>query len=123
MMQRSSRSRFVGGKRRKQRPEFETLEMRLMPCADELGLTALLPPTATDPGAHAFAGPQQQLAYSGSTGSTSLTSTASAGLSLPALSSLPTAPATLYLNFGGDFVTNWLGYNNITIPAFDTDGD
>jgi hypothetical protein len=42
---------------------------------------------------------------------------------MPALSSLPNAPATVYLNFGGDFVSSWLSFSNITIPAFDTDGD
>jgi hypothetical protein len=42
---------------------------------------------------------------------------------MPTLSSLPGAPATLYLNFGGDFIPSWAGASNISIPAFDTDGD
>jgi hypothetical protein len=45
------------------------------------------------------------------------------GLSIPALNSLPGAPAEIYLNFGGDSVSSFLGYRNISIPAFDTDGD
>jgi hypothetical protein len=43
--------------------------------------------------------------------------------SLPALNSLPGARVSLYLNFGGDFVPQWNGYTNITIPAFEQDGD
>src|SRR4051794_14554866 len=48
----------------------------------------------------------------------------------PALSSNPGAPATLFLNFGGDFTANWFravngvmvpgqSYDNITTPVFD----
>src|SRR5262245_18813076 len=43
--------------------------------------------------------------------------------SIPALNSLPGASAALYLNFVGDFVPQWAGYSNITIPAYDQDGD
>jgi hypothetical protein len=45
------------------------------------------------------------------------------GLPIPALNSLPGAPAELYLNFGGDTVSSWLGHSNITIPSFATEGD
>jgi fibronectin type 3 domain-containing protein len=38
--------------------------------------------------------------------------------SVPALSSRPGAPASIYLNFGGDTVANWLGYSPGTVPAF-----
>jgi hypothetical protein len=48
---------------------------------------------------------------------------AATGQSIPALSSLPGAPASLYLDFAGDSVARWLTYSNISIPAFDTDGD
>jgi hypothetical protein len=44
-------------------------------------------------------------------------------LSVPALSSLPGAPAALYLDFDGDFIPKWSSYTNITIPAYDRDGD
>lgn len=43
--------------------------------------------------------------------------------SLPALSSLPSAAASLYLDFDGHFEAQWGSYRNITIPAFDQDGD
>jgi hypothetical protein len=41
---------------------------------------------------------------------------------IPALSSRPSAPANLYLNFGGDTVSNWLGYSPGAIPAYNGDG-
>ena len=43
--------------------------------------------------------------------------------SIPALNSLPGAKAALYLDFVGDYVSSWGSYSNITIPAFDQDGD
>jgi len=43
--------------------------------------------------------------------------------SIPALNSLPGAKASLYLDFVGDYIPQWLSYTNITIPAFDQDGD
>jgi hypothetical protein len=43
--------------------------------------------------------------------------------SIPALNSLPSAKAALYLDFVGDHVSSWGSYSNITIPAFDQDGD
>jgi hypothetical protein len=42
---------------------------------------------------------------------------------VPAYSSLPGAPATLYLDFDGDFESQWASSTNITTPAFDTDGN
>jgi hypothetical protein len=42
---------------------------------------------------------------------------------VPALSSLPGAPASLYLDFTGDFTGSYGSYSNITTPAFDQDGD
>ena len=41
----------------------------------------------------------------------------------PALSSLPGAPASLYLDFTGDFTSVYGSYKNITTPAYDQDGD
>src|SRR5262249_19536874 len=106
------------------RPECEPLETRLVLCADELGGGALLPHNISDAGPETFPAIDQVLAPSGSTGSQSATTaTAGTGLPLPAPSSLPNAPATLYLNFGGDLVPSWLRYTNISIPAFDSDGD
>ncbi|HEY5312350.1 MAG TPA: cadherin-like domain-containing protein, partial [Pirellulales bacterium] len=43
--------------------------------------------------------------------------------SIPALSSLPSAPATLYLNFGGDTVASWGTESPGVIPAYDQNGD
>src|SRR5262249_32647842 len=43
--------------------------------------------------------------------------------SIPALSSLPGAKATLYLNFLGDFISTWGSYSNISTPVYDQDGD
>jgi hypothetical protein len=43
--------------------------------------------------------------------------------SLPALSSLPGAKATLYLDFNGHFQSKWGPYKNIKTPAYDVDGD
>src|SRR5262249_27400563 len=43
--------------------------------------------------------------------------------SVPALNSLPGAPASLYLDFVGDVIPQWLQYKDITIPAYDQDGD
>ena len=42
---------------------------------------------------------------------------------LPVLSSFPGAPATLYLDFDGDFEASSFGYANVTTLAFDQDGD
>jgi Fibronectin type III domain len=42
---------------------------------------------------------------------------------VPALSSLPGAPASLYLNFVGDSTPSYGTYSNIITPAFDQDGD
>jgi hypothetical protein len=109
---------------RKKTPAFEWLESRLLPCVDELGVGTLLSHATDGQEPDVFPAVDRMLVPSGSTGSTSATTaTASTSLPLPALSSLPHAPATLYLNFGGDFLASWLGYGNISIPAFDTDGD
>jgi hypothetical protein len=44
-------------------------------------------------------------------------------LLVPDYNSLPGAQAMLYLDFDGDFQSQWGSYTNITTPAFDTDGD
>lgn len=43
--------------------------------------------------------------------------------SVPALSSLPGARASIYLNFMGDYVPKYGRWTNISIPAYDQDGD
>lgn len=44
-----------------------------------------------------------------------------AQLSVPSYSSLPGAPATLYLNFVGDYTASFGPYSNFTTPAYDID--
>ena len=48
---------------------------------------------------------------------------ARADLTVPAYSSLPGVPATLYLDFNGDFTPSFGPYSNITTPAYDIDGN
>jgi hypothetical protein len=45
------------------------------------------------------------------------------GLVVPAYSSLPGAPATIYLDFNGHFDSQWGSYSNVDTPAYDIDGD
>lgn len=42
---------------------------------------------------------------------------------VPALSSLPGAPANLYLDFDGDYTATWGRYSPGTTPAYDVDGN
>jgi hypothetical protein len=42
---------------------------------------------------------------------------------VPALTSLPGAPASLYLDFTGDYEATYGQHKNISTPAFDQDGD
>src|SRR5207248_5390934 len=109
---------------RKFQLEVESLEARVVPCGDELGTGNLLADhDGCVDGADFYPAvltPQP----TGSVSSTGSTTTAAAtGGAIPVLNSLAGAPATLFLNFNGDSVSSWLGYNNISIPAFDTDGD
>ena len=43
--------------------------------------------------------------------------------SIPPLSSLPGAAATLFLDFDGHLDSSWGSYRNVSTPAFDTDGN
>jgi sugar lactone lactonase YvrE len=43
--------------------------------------------------------------------------------SIPLLHSNPGAPATIYLDFDGHFEPVWRTFTNVTIPAYDRDGD
>src|SRR5262245_28129109 len=43
--------------------------------------------------------------------------------SVPALSSLPGAPATLFLDFDGHYEAEWVGYSSVSTPAYDIDGN
>ena len=44
-------------------------------------------------------------------------------LNVPAYNSNPSATATIYLDFDGDFTATWGTYHPGTTPAYDTDGD
>jgi hypothetical protein len=48
--------------------------------------------------------------------------TAPAGLAVPAFSSLPGAPASLWLDFTGLPTQNWGAYQNVTTPVFNLEG-
>jgi fibronectin type 3 domain-containing protein len=102
-------------KRRRSRLRLEQLETRCLLCLtvgpdgqvipDADGDYTVGSPAIFDPG---FVSPA---------GATS-TSTSGTTAAIPALSSRPGAPASLYLNFGGDNVSSWLGYSPGTVPAF-----
>jgi hypothetical protein len=77
---------------------------QVVPDAD--GDSTMGSPPIVDPG----------ISSPGGTASASLSGTVAA--SIPLLSSRPGAPASVYLNFGGDTVSSWLGYSLGTIPAF-----
>lgn len=42
---------------------------------------------------------------------------------VPALASRPGAPASLFLDFDGNFERQWGSFNNVSSPAYDTDGN
>jgi len=100
--------------RRRRGLKLELLESRQLMCADplahhggDLGFTPSLPVAATS-----------------GTIAAALSSAATHPLStIPQLSSLVSAAATLYLDFNGHFDANWGGYANVTTPPFDQDGD
>lgn len=54
---------------------------------------------------------------------TRLTPANNPSLIAPAFSSLPGAPATIYLDFNGHFDATWANFNNIDTPEFDIDGN
>lgn len=47
----------------------------------------------------------------------------SGGETIPALNSLPGAPATIYLDFDGHFEAVWGSYTNVVTPAYSLDAD
>jgi hypothetical protein len=104
------------------RLEIETLESRVVPSTGthwpflaSSGCGRLLP--KPDLNASVVLGNPTGGSSSGSIGQTF-------GLSsVPQLSSLPGAKASIYLNFTGDFTASWGGFSNITTPAYDIDGD
>src|SRR5262245_38655843 len=69
--------------------------------------------------------PAQTGAQAGATSGSGTAGAAAVGAaaSVPAYSSLPTANATLYLDFDGHSESSWGSYGSISAPAYDTDGD
>jgi len=120
---------------RRLRPIVWALEERLLLSSGSLDLTLATGPLAI-PGQTALLhtlptifddppDPAVPLPATAPTGTTTPPSTTGVKhpLSAPALSSLPVAPASLYLNFTGDYTSSYGTYSNITTPAFDQDGD
>src|SRR5262245_33371865 len=46
-----------------------------------------------------------------------------AGLAVSQLSSRPGAPASLYLDFDGNVLSQWGSHSNVVTPPYDTDGN
>src|SRR5262245_8749932 len=95
--------------RNRMRLLLESLETRTLPCVvgpdgqvipDADGDYVVGSPPINDPSAYRHDVGNQTSAF------------------VPALSSRPGAPASLYLNFSGDNVASWLGYQPGVIPAF-----
>ncbi len=95
----------------------------------DVSIRAFLASSAAEAGPQFYADPVSEfngLAMS-DTGSGSTTTTLSAATyalsSLPLLSSLSGASASLFLDFNGDFQASWGSYSNITTPVFSQDSD
>jgi hypothetical protein len=106
----------------------EQLEDRITPCIDPLtGLPAHHgdSPVEGTPGLIDMYPGFVPSAEAGShgPGTSSGSSTAGSPIPVPGYSSMPGATNVLYLNFGGDYVSSWLGYSPGTIPAYDIDGN
>ena len=119
-MSRSNR-RHVQRRRKGFQCRLEALEPRLFLSLEPAGLDPLFHAdpaldslVADDPG---LAG---TLAAEGTAGELSGAYPLSA---IPALSSLPGARVSLYLDFNGDYQSQWGSFSNITTPAYDQDGD
>jgi hypothetical protein len=129
---------FKPGRRgsRRLRPIVWALEERLLLSSGSLDLTWAAGPPAI-PGQTALLhtlptifddppDPAVPLPATAPTGTTTPPSTTGVKHPLsdrPALSSLPGAPASLYLDFTGDYTSSYGTYSNIATPAFDQDGD
>ena len=101
----------------------EPLEHRRLFCATSLHAGAGHPALAVTP----EAGPLNPSLYAGPTDDAA-PSAAESGQTvplsaLPPLSSRPGAPATLYLDFDGDFTAEWERYRPGRTPALNQDGD
>jgi hypothetical protein len=105
----------------KRRMEIEGLESRVVPST-----STLLPFLASSAAARPLPplDMNDNVVFGNPAGGTGSTGGPTFGLSsVPQLSSLPGAKASIYLNFTGDFTASWGSYSNITTPAYDIDGD
>src|SRR5215831_6823844 len=105
----------------KRRMEIEGLESRVVPST-----STLLPFLASSAAARPLPplDMYDNVAFGNPAGGTGSTGGPTFGLSsVPQLSSLPGAKASIYLNFTGDFTPSWGAFSNITTPAYDIDGD
>ena len=106
------------------RPQVEQLEDRIVPCIDPLtGLSDGDHDGDAVVGSPAIGTFPAIVSPGGSSGGTTSGSTSASPIPVPAYNSLPGAGSTLYLNFGGDTVSSWLGYSPGTIPAYSIDSD
>jgi hypothetical protein len=102
--------------RSKRALRLESLEARLALHADHLHVDPaieIFPALGTVEGAAATPDTTLEAVVAGD----------NASLIVPAYSSLPGAPATLYLDFNGHFEASWGSYSNIDTPAYDQDGN
>lgn len=106
-------------KKNTRRPEFETLEGRVLLSSGPLLPLAMTDPIIRQPDVNDNIVPGNGTGGGGSSGGGP---TFGPG-SIPQLSSLPGAKCSIYLNFGGDFTAQWGNYSNINTPAYDIDGD
>jgi hypothetical protein len=101
--------------------EFEILESRVVPSGSTLSPFLASSPT---PQQIALLDANDIVVFGTPASSSSSTSSTTYSLSsVPQLSSLPGAKASIYLNFTGDFTPSWGAFSNITTPAYDIDGD
>lgn len=128
LVQRPRRKASRQRQRRRRGLRLETLDPRWLLSASGLGLHLAspdaLPSLIADPGIDLPSATQQPLADLSVGGAAATASAATYSLaSVLALNSLPGAAHTLYLDFDGDFEAQWGAYSNVTIPAYDQDGD
>jgi hypothetical protein len=123
-MKRHDRRARTARRQKLVRLEVEVLEARDLPSAQPALLTNAIPSVSTlADGADALTALPATSSTPAGTGSGATAGATVPLSSVPALSSLPGAKASIWLNFAGDFQAQWGSYTNITTPAFDEDGN
>lgn len=116
---------------RNRRPwRLEMLESRLLLSGQGLDQEPLLhldPAITLNAQASGVAAVETSLADSSSASAASsggeLAAATTASSSVPVLNSLPGAAISLYLDFDGDYESQWGSYGSVATPAFDQDGN